>query len=388
MKALIAAVNYWGSPLMVGSHHIGKSLAQAGWDVAFIGNPISPLHLSQGVSPELKARFNQYRNRPITDKPTRLWPYVPGALLTPFNKPLLRSEWVHRNWHKITFPNVVKKIRQKGFGEVDLLYLDSPVQSFWLDAIQSKASVFRIADSGQGFSRNAPVLERLEGELARKVDLVVYSASNMADEIQSYSPRKKIHLPNGVDFDHFAQGKKEIPALLAKIPSPRAVYIGAMDDWFDYELINRAVKELPHVSFVLIGPDSLARTRLIPASNLFLLGRIPFSDLPGYLHNSQVGILPFDVLNFGRLVHSINPLKLYEYMACGLPVVSVRWNELERLNTPAHLCSGDAQFIQGISAAIQNPGDGDTRRRFAKAQDWSIRIRELLETAGIVKGIN
>jgi glycosyltransferase involved in cell wall biosynthesis len=152
-----------------------------------------------------------------------------------------------------------------------------------------------------------------------------------------------------------------------------------MEQWFDFALVSRATERLSDVSFVLIGPNRLATERLPPRPNLHLLGSRPFAELPAYLHNADVGIIPFDVKNCGELVHSINPLKMYEYMACGLPVVAVAWDELQHLQSPARLCDTTEEFIRAIADAVSQPYDRNSSVRFAREHDWSASYRMLQE---------
>jgi glycosyltransferase involved in cell wall biosynthesis len=214
--------------------------------------------------------------------------------------------------------------------------------------------------------------------LAQAVDLVVYSAKNLSPHVATLGPKDRMYLPNGVCVSHFLRGRDEEPQAYRKIPRPIAIYVGAMDVWFDFELVNQAVERLPHVSFVLLGPATLAMQRLNPRPNLHLLGSVGYADLPGYLHSANVGIIPFDVKNHGELVHSINPLKMYEYLASGLPVVAIEWDELRALGPPATLCRSKDEFIQAIAEAASLPYDRESGIRFAQEHDWSV-ARRLLE---------
>ena len=94
---------------------------------------------------------------------------------------------------------------------------------------------------------------------------------------------------------------------------------------------------------------------------------------------SDVGIIPFDVAGHPQLVHNIHPLKLYEYMASGLPVVASRWKELEQIESPAILCDTAEEFIRAISDATRLTPDRTALVRFASRHDWSQRIDRLLE---------
>ena len=162
-------------------------------------------------------------------------------------------------------------------------------------------------------------------------------------------------------------------------PVPRAVYVGDIAKWFDFDLFNELSSRLPAVSFVLIGPDRLARERIVKRDNVHIMGPRPFAELPPYLHNASIGIIPFDVLRFPDAVNAVHPLKLYEYMACGLPVAATRWQELELMDSPALLCSSAEEWVHGVERLVAEGGDTALRIDYARSADWSGRVASLLE---------
>ena len=114
----MACAKYWTSQLQVGSHHIARSFANKGWEVAFISDPISPLHLLK-PSPGLKSRYTIYKEGGLREG--NIWSYVPGALMTPHNHSFLKSPWVHHHWHQLTLPAVISKVKKQGVDCPDLL---------------------------------------------------------------------------------------------------------------------------------------------------------------------------------------------------------------------------------------------------------------------------
>ncbi len=383
-KILMACANFWTSPFQVGSHHLAREFVRRGWQVAFISDPISPFHLLGGKGGELRERFRIYRQGGMQDLNGKLWAYVPFTLASPHNKPFLRSGWVQNHWPQLSIPHLVFKIVQQGFGEVDLLYLDSVAQAFWLKYIKSNRAFFRIADNNQGFERFTQASREAERKLAQGVDAVVYSADNLKKVIEVLKPRKMFHLPNGVNFTHFDGPESPQPKEYKRFPKPIVVYVGAIEEWFNFKWLRRAAERLNKVSFVLIG-STRAAGEFAALSNVHFLGPRPYSEIPAYLKHAQVGIIPFDLEGHSDLVNSIHPLKLYEYMACGLPVVATAWGELEHLKSPAILARTEGQFIQGLQKAIDRPGSKAFYRQYARKQDWSGRVDSLLKFLGKLK---
>jgi glycosyltransferase involved in cell wall biosynthesis len=379
----MAAANHWRSPFQVGSHHIARGFVDAGWDVAFVSDPISPWHLGSRDFQQLRERYRSYATGGERDLEGHLWAYVPGALVSPHNKPVLRSRWVSRHWAKVTWPAIGRVLHQAGFTDVDLLYCDSPVPFSWLQDVPHRKAIYRVADHYSAFPKFSTELGEWELDLARWVDVVVYAAQTLEGRVKAMRPRSMAHLPNGVNFDHFHNMRDESPREYDAIPKPIAVYIGAMEAWFDWELMNFAVEQLRDVSFVLIGPDDRARRMLKPAKNLFMLGSRPYLDLPGYLQHANVGLIPFDVANHGSLVRSVHPLKLYEYLACGLPVVAVEWEELQYLKSPAMLTNGRSHFVSAIREAISRPPEKAVLQEYAAGRDWGQTVRRMIDLVGL-----
>jgi len=376
-RLLMASSNYWYSPLQVGSHHLARGFVRAGWDVGFISDPISPWHILGGNRGDLRIRYDIYAADGRTDCNGQLWTYVPGALLTPNNRPLLKSEWVARRWSQFSRPRLTDMLHRHGFGEVDLLYCDSVIHQGWLHMIRSRRSFYRVTDNISGFAKSTQAVLALEKVLARQVDLVVYAARSLEDYVKAFGPRRMAYLPNGVNYAHFNESTRPIPAEYADIPRPIALYVGAMDFWFDYRLMNEVVNRMPAVSFVFIGPDELAKQRLQPRANVYFLGRRSYADLPPYMHHADVGLIPFDVAHHTELVRSIHPLKLYEYFACGLPVVAVEWEELGYLNSPALLCRGTKEFMLALERTISEPPDKAELQHYASVHDWERRVETI-----------
>jgi glycosyltransferase involved in cell wall biosynthesis len=380
-SVLIAAPHHWTSPFQVGGQHLARAFAAAGWRVAYVSNPISPAHLSHGWTPDLKARAAIWRSGGLSVPGTSIWTYVPAALATPASKPLLRSRWVHRNWGRLSIPNVVRKVRQAGFRSVDLILIDAVVQAFWLDAVPHRRSALRIADRMSAFGHVTAEMGKLEADLAKRVDLVVYPAEALASDVRRLAPRRMLQLPNGVDIGHFSYpiaGDMPEPADLKGIPRPIAIYVGALDTWFDWRTLNDAAGALPEVSFVLIGPAERAQGQGRSNANIHILGQRPYGSLPAYLRHADVGLIPFDLHGHRDLVQTIHPLKLYEYFASGLPVVATAWTELERMQSPAILADSSAAFVDGIRMALARRPDESRMSAFVASAGWSTRLATLL----------
>jgi len=327
----MACSNYWDSPIQVGDQQLARFFVAQGAKVSFISSPLSPLHFLAPHTPDFARRLANYKNGGMWDLDSKLWHYVPGALIVPHKEAPLDRPWLYRNWYRLTVPSLLAKLAVVEPDAYDIIYIRDPKFHFLLSHLKHRFSLFRMADKDSGFRSFTTGLDDLEKRLAQETDLVVYTARSLKAHVERLRPKNMMHLPNGVDFSRFADGPAEMPVEYFNIPEPRAVYVGSMEEWFDFELMDHLAATLPDLSFVLIGPDEKARARLTARKNLYILGRRPQDSIPAYLKNAQVGFIPFDSKNRAELVNHINPIKLYEDFACGLPVVSSEWEELRSI---------------------------------------------------------
>jgi len=377
-KILMAVTNYYTSPFQVGSHHYARAFEKLGYEVLFISNPISPIHKIFANNEQLVERERVHDLGGESVGHIRY--YVPKTLFTPQNKPLLSSKFVLESWYKFSYPNILDYIKDKGFESVDILWFDSPMFAFLLDKIEYKHSILRLADYSKGFSSVSDNQYNAEMKIANRVDTVIYSAKNLKEKYTEIHDKTKMHyISNGVDLTSIKKADKSLPEEYKNIPSPIAVYIGALHEWFNVDLMYKAATSLPKYSFVIIGPVERDLSPLEKLNNVFILGKKPHKRIAQFLFNADVGIIPFDTVKHKELVESINPLKLYEYFACDLPVVSMNWHQLEALESPAFLCETTEEFIEAIQQA-DKVNDKTAIKTFAESADWNKRVTHVLES--------
>lgn len=383
-RLLYIAMHAWTSPIQVGSQAIAAQFVRNGWDVAYVSAPITLLNWLRPRASEYECRLREYRSGGQLAMEGRVWHYVPFALLSPNNRLLLRSSWLFEHWQHWTIPNVLSTVQQQGFGQVDLLMLDSIYQPFWLDVIAYKKSVFRIADHNAGFWGYGRGARASEDKIIQKSDCVVTASHAMQTLATARGAQQVMYLPNGVDFQRFNTGMPEKPIEYRALKGPIAVYVGVIAEWVDLTLIEACARARPDVQFVLIGPRVGRTPSLSHFYNIHFMGPRPATQIPAYLRHADVGLIPFRADRFTALIDHINPLKLYEYMAAGLPVVSTCWQELANLNSPAYRCESQASFVTGLSQALQPHHHTEHYRQFARTADWSTRTTALIEWASSV----
>lgn len=380
-RALYAAIHAWTSPIRVGSHAIATQLAKSGWEVAYLASPITPLHWLRPSRAEFAWRRAEHRAGGGTDLEGRLWHYVPFAALAPDNRAPLNAAWLFDHWHRLTSPDLLDLVRSRGFGEVDLLVLDTLFQPFWLDAIGHRKAVVRLADFNAGFPGYGAGSARVERRIVSRADCVVTASAGLDAVALGLGARRVMRVPNGIDFARFDGPAPPVPAEYAAWKSPVAVYVGALAGWVDPALVEACARAHPSVAFALIGPEPEGGLRLPDLPNVHYLGRRPPEAIPAYLRHAAVGLIPFRSARHDTLIDHVNPLKLYEYLAAGLPVVSTDWPTMRQVASPARLCADTASFVAAVGETVGSRGDDAPRIAFAREADWSRRVAPFLDWA-------
>lgn len=257
--------------------------------------------------------------------------------------------------------------------------VDLPFWTPLVSSMEDSKLLYDCMDEHNGFSTNAPSMIRLEEQLARKADLVLASSQRLHDRMKSYHSSPLL-LRNAADAAHFAAHAPVAPEL-ASIQGPVIGYYGAISDWFDAKLVERMAERRPEWTFALIGHTFGCDTAgLEKLPNVLLLGEKRYHELPMYLHRFDAAIIPF-LQN--ELTKATNPVKLYEYLAAGKPVVSTALPELETVAAGLTVIARTPEaFEQAVERSLRqnNPQLAEARKNFAASHTWETRYEELHRT--------
>ena len=327
----------------VGSHHYARALARSGVDVVHLSTPISLAHRVTGrVSREASSAVPRGPRRDV-DGVTHLVPRT--ALPVPYGRFRVADE-LHRHDIDPAF---------------DAVLLDQPL--LWDASVRALSTrlVYRPTDLYP-----AGVKEQQQRRILAAADGVVATSAEVLRELGPLGIPTLV-LENGVDAARFtstgATGER----------SPLCVYVGALDGRFDWYQLNAWARAHPHVRFAVAGPS--ARPPVDVATNVDLLGSVPYDALPALLQGARVGLLPLsdDPLNAGR-----SPMKLYEYLAAGLVVVSretpvIRPDEGAGVFTYA--AAGEAD--SALRRALEHPTPNMAGMQRAAAESWETKTGAL-----------
>ncbi|MGE0451185.1 MAG: glycosyltransferase [Vicinamibacterales bacterium] len=231
-------------------------------------------------------------------------------------------------------------------------------------------------DHHAGFSTNAPAMLEEETRLVAGADLAIASSSPLFEELAPSNPNCVL-VPNAADFDHFAFAPGPPPLALGDVRPPVVGYYGAISDWFDVGVVRRIALSHPEWTLVLIGrTDGADLTPIGDLPNVRLLPEQRYEDLPAYLKVFDVAIIPF---RRTRLTAATNPVKVFEYLSAGKPVVATRLAELERFEDQVRLVDGDDGWADAVAQALEScpPERVAARVAFARANTWEHRASVL-----------
>jgi glycosyltransferase involved in cell wall biosynthesis len=310
-----------------------------------------------------------------------LWTYSPppGLPLT------MMSARLNRLGHRLVQPGLARALARLGFRRPALV-VGWPLAAPWVGRLGERIAVYDCMDDFPAFPQDARrrrAIAAAEAALAARCDLVVATSAALRDKWAGRA--RAVHLiPNGVadSFVAALAGSPAVPPDLAAIPAPRLVYVGVLDRWLDRASLAALARRHPDWSLVLVGPVEVPVGELAALPNVHLLGPRPHAALPGYLAASAAGLIPFAV---SALTVAVNPVKLYEYLAAGLPVVATPLPELAPFGDVCYLGASGAAFVQAAERAMAGASDGarrEARRALARQHTWSRRAADFAALLG------
>jgi len=217
--------------------------------------------------------------------------------------------------------------------------------------------------------------------LFTSANAVFCAAARVYDELKA--DRDHVYyLPHAVDFNHFNSALEvdiEVPDDLASIPKPWIGYFGSITDSNDQDMILYAAENAPDIHFVMIGRVLGDYSQLQKLDNVHFLGFKDYLELPNYGKHLDVSFMCWKMTDW--IKHS-NPLKTKEYLSMGLPVVSVRIDELEREYADlVHLVDDGPEFLSAIQEALASDSRAkrDERIDRVRGETWDERASLMMD---------
>ena len=299
-------------------------------------------------------------------------------VLNPLAIPAYCTKAVRQFNEKFLLRQVKKAMRKLNFNApVNMVF--NPAAGLLAGKIGESKLIYYCVDEYTAFTGASKGLREIEEDLFVKADLVIVSAQKLHESKKHFNENTFV-IRHGVDFVHFRKAldaATEIPSEIANLPKPIIGFHGLLADWVDFKLIKKTAEHFADGSVVLIGKitvDAEKKIKILDdVKNIHFLGRKPYAELPAYCKGFDVALNPFEI---SELTLAANPLKVREYLAAGLEVVSTAIPEVRILDY-CRIGETYASFIEQIEEVLANPKSKYEISDSIKAESWEARIEEL-----------
>ena len=383
-KVLCVDALPFDSPIQVGSHKYARLFNHDGYSVFSISHNT---HIFQIIkkSPNNIELINSWRSGVRRTKEGILC-YTPFTVFPYTNFPILDTILCARNALRLCIPSLKSILRNHGFNAVDVIFMNNIHLFSIINIVNHRKLVCRISDRIEGFPNMPRTIRDTQKEVIKTADIVFATTVDLFSMAKMYNPNV-FHLPNGVD-SNFIINKDivyEKPQEFSNIKNPIVIYVGAIGDWFDFQAYKFILANLKDISFVMLGPITGINSRYFlkrieklerKYANFFYLGPKQHKEIQNFLIHSDVAIIPFVVNDF---TDNINPVKLFEYVACGLPVIASKTKELNNYLEVVNLYKNKEEFVILIEKLINKPPDRNILINFARDNTWEKRFQIIKE---------
>jgi glycosyltransferase involved in cell wall biosynthesis len=225
-------------------------------------------------------------------------------------------------------------------------------------------------------------VEEREREMLDRVDAVIVVSKTLYAAKHPFHPSTYV-VPNGVDHRAYSAALDDpyLPQALSGIRTPRLGYSGLIGDKLDLQMLKALAEQHPEWSLVFLGEARAPQQAetwqsMLQLPNVHYLGRVDAAQVPFYLKGFHVGLMPYVV---NRASENISPLKLYDYLAAGLPVASMNIPAAREFHQYIHLADRPQDFAQAVTLALSDTAQERRleRRQVAAQHTWEARVEQL-----------
>jgi glycosyltransferase involved in cell wall biosynthesis len=276
-------------------------------------------------------------------------------------------------------PLLMRALRNIGMNEF-ILFCCGHTDEQFVGSMGEICALTDVTDEITGFANTDPQLAaETERHLLKKVHIALTTAPSLY-ESKRHLVRECYLVRNGVTPERFRpalENRLPLPDDIQMISHPRIGFVGVIAEWVDIDLLVHVAFMRPQWSFVLVGPikKSIALSDLPP--NVHLLGPKPYDMVPAYLQGIDVAIIPFERTEF--ITRYVNPIKLYEYLAAGKPVVTTPMGDYDGLETFVHIAETPEAFASAIEVAMKEttPQFKEARWQAILDRSWQVRANQV-----------
>lgn len=330
-----------------------------------------------------KERIHKYKE--AGEKPQdNITVYALPPVLPFFNK----YRFINRLNQKRQANFVRQKMREHGFGDETILWCYSPSSADIIPHVPHQKLVYDCVDRHSAYKGHIvpAVVDGMERDLATRADMVFSTAVGLHETLRQYNEHAEM-IPNGAAYEIFSKVQTErdslpCPEKLQGLRHPIFGFVGMLQECIDYDLMEALAKNRPEATVFCIGRTlpgvSLERFEKYP--NVIFNGLVPQPELPAYIAQFDVCL---NVFKAGMLSKDVSPLKFYEYLATGKPIVATREPlQVEDFRDVVYIAQDETAFLALCDEAARESDDDKVQKRLAygKACSWSERVRQMERT--------
>lgn len=307
--------------------------------------------------------------------------YALPPVLPFFNK----FRWINKINQKRQAAFIREKMREHGFGDETVLWCYSPSSCDIVEHLPHAKLVYDCVDRHSAYKGhiNPKVVDKMEHDLAKPADQVFATAVGLAETLEKVNPTTQM-IPNGAAYEIFSRVQTEkdtlpCPEDMKDLPHPIYGFVGMLQECIDYALIEKLAKSRPNATIFLIGRTlpGVDLTNLKQYPNIVFHGLVPQPELPAYLAQMDVCL---NVFRAGALSKDVSPLKFYEYLATGKPVVSTREPlQVEDFRDVVYIAHDADEFLALCDEAAREDAPEKVEKRLAYGEQcsWTERVRQM-----------
>jgi len=271
-------------------------------------------------------------------------------------------------------------IKKVGLGDY-LVWSCYPLETGYFTALKPDLKVFDAVDNWSAHASYKNLAEKLKLNykiLDNQADLIF----TVTEELKNlFANKEKVFLiPNAVDLKNYQRKFPIINRDIGELPHPIIGYLGTIQDRLDLDLIEYLAKNNPHSSVVMVGPvwQEKIKEKFLSYKNVHFLGRKSYEESPMYIQQFDIAIVPHKIDDFAK---STNPMKIFDYLACGKPVVSTISANLDIFGDLIYATNDYEEFNRYISKALDEDKiiNKEKRLSFIKEHSWARRVDKMLE---------
>jgi glycosyltransferase involved in cell wall biosynthesis len=363
------ANNYFFDP--TSKHHVMRELAKTNHVLWINWHASRRPSLNRRDFSSIVEKLGQFRRGPVRVQ-DGLW------VLTPLVIPLPSSALVGRlNRWLVAFQT--RRVLRKLPPRRQLWSFTADVGPL-LGSFGEELVVYYCVDEFAAFSGyDVETTRRLDRELCESADLVITTSRPLYESKSRYNANT-VFVPHGVLYGHFARAlEPDFPTApdLASLPKPVVGYYGLIQEWQDLDLLAEVARRRPGWSVVLVGKVMTDVERFRDVPNMHFLGQRPHGELPHYSKGFDVAVIPHKV---NELTRNMNPIKLREYLAAGLPVVSSPLPEVRAYEPEVRIADGIEGWLEALEGAMadRSPEADRGRSAMVAGEGWSVRVDTIL----------